>query len=679
MAAPRDVVQRVQELRRLIEYHNYKYYVEDNPEISDLEYDRLVEELKRLEEQYPELVTPDSPTQKVGGQPVGYLPTVIHDPPMLSMDNTYNQGELREFDARVRRMLNGEPVEYTVELKIDGVALAVTYENGVLVRGATRGDGTRGDDVTHNVKTIKDLPLRLLGDDAPPLIEIRGEAYMRNSDLAAVNEEQRRLGQREFANPRNAVGGSIKLLDPRICARRRIRFFAHGLGKCEGIDFRTELEFLRWVRAHGVPVVPVDGPFSSIDQVIQRCDAWQDEIPNLDFEVDGFVVKVNDFSQRERLGATSKAPRWMIAYKIEKWEAVTQIKNIRVQVGKTGILTPVADLEPVEIAGTTVSRVSLHNADEIERKDIRIGDWVVVEKAGKVIPHVVRVLKERRTGEEKKFVFPDRCPVCGGPVARDEGGVYIRCLNPACPAKLKQRIRYFAHRDAMDIQGLGEKLIDQLVDKGLVDSIADLYNLRLPELVKLERMGAKSATNLLNEIEKSKQRGLDRLLTGLAIPHVGRHIAEVLAQRFRTMDRLMNASLAELESIPEIGPIIAASVYEWFRDEENRALVEELKRLGVDMEYRGSEEAAAPGELPLAGKTFVVTGTMKNYTRSEIQELIKRHGGRVASSVSRNTDYVVVGENPGSKLDRARELGIPTISEEELEQMIRAGTAAASG
>ena len=671
MAAPADVVKRVEELRRLIEYHNYKYYVEDSPEISDRDYDRLVEELRRLEEKYPELVTPDSPTQKVGGQPVGYLPTVIHDPPMLSMDNTYNQEELRAFDQRVRRMLNGEPVQYLVELKIDGVAVSCTYERGRLVQGATRGDGVRGDDITHNVRTIKDLPLRLLGDDVPELIEIRGEAYMRNSDLSAVNEEQRRIGQREFANPRNAVGGSLKLLDPRICARRRIRFFAHSLGKCQGIEFRNELEYFRWVRTHGVPVVEHRGPFDSIEQVIDLCNRWVEELAELDYEVDGFVIKVNDFTQRERLGATSKAPRWLIAYKIEKWEAETQIRNIRVQVGKTGILTPVADLEPVEIAGTIVSRVSLHNADEIERKDIRIGDWVVVEKAGKVIPHVVRVLRERRTGKERKFEFPKRCPVCGGPVRRDPGGVYIRCMNPACPAKLKQRIKFFAHRDAMDIQGLGDKLIEQLVEKGLVNSIADIYKLTLSQLVKLERMGVKSATNLLKEIEKSKARGLERLLTGLAIPHVGRYAAELLAKHFRTMDRLMAASRAELEAIPEIGPVIAESVYEFFRDPENRQLVEELKRLGLNMEYRPEEEQA-PGK-PLAGKTFVVTGTLQNYTRAEVEELIRRNGGRVASSVSRNTDYVVVGENPGSKLQRARELGVPTITEEELERMIAQG------
>ena len=669
MAAPPDVVRRVEELRRLIEYHNYKYYVEDAPEISDREYDRLVEELKRLETRYPELVTPDSPTQKVGGQPVGYLPTVTHDPPMLSMDNTYNEGELRAFDQRVRRWLHGEPVQYLVELKIDGVALSCTYEHGRLVRGATRGDGVRGDDITHNVKTIRDLPLRLLGDGAPALIEIRGEAYMRNSDLSVVNEEQRRAGQREFANPRNAVGGSLKLLDPRICARRRIRFFAHSLGKCEGISFRNELEFFQWVKRHGVPVVEHRGPFESIDRVIELCNRWVEELPGLDYEVDGFVIKVNDFDQRERLGATSKAPRWVIAYKIEKWEAETAIRDIRVQVGKTGTLTPVADLEPVSIAGTTVSRVSLHNADEIKRKDIRIGDWVVVEKAGKVIPHVVRVLKERRTGKERPFVFPDHCPVCGKPVRRDEGGVYIRCTNPACPAKLKQRIKFFAHRDAMDIQGLGEKLIEQLVGKGLVNSVADLYKLKLDELAALERMGVKSATNLLNELQKSKARGLAPLLTGLAIPHVGRYAAELLARHFGSIDRLMNAGRAELEAIPEIGPVIAESVYEFFHDPENRQLVEELKTLGLDMTHR----AEGPTDQPLAGKTFVVTGTLKNYTRSEVEELIRSHGGRVASSVSRNTDFVVVGENPGSKLARARELGVSTISEEELERMIRSG------
>ncbi len=669
--ASQDAAKRIEELRRQIEYHNYRYYVLDEPEISDREFDQLMAELKRLEGEHPELVTPDSPTQKVGGQPIDRFRTVTHRVPMLSMDNTYEEGELREFDARVRRQLGRQSYEYVVEPKIDGVAVSVTYRHGRLQFGATRGDGVRGDDITHNIRTVRNLPLRLLGDGPPELLEVRGEVFISNSDFARVNELQARRGERTFANPRNAASGTLKLLDPRICAERRLQFLAHGMGEAAGLAVKRHSEYLDAVRRLGVPVVPHSLPLPSIDRVLEYCDELSKRAPEeFDFELDGFVVKINSFEHQRRLGATAKAPRWMIAYKLEKWEAETKVKQIRVQVGKTGTLTPVADLEPVEIAGTTVQHVSLHNADEIKRKDIRIGDHVVVEKAGKIIPHVVRVLKQKRTGREKPFQFPARCPVCGGKVEKDEGGVYIRCINSACPAQLKERIKFFAHRDAMDIEGLGEKLIEQLVDRGLVGSLADLYKLKLDQLVQLERMGRKLAENLLAAIEASKRRDLARLITGLAVRHVGARTAEILCERFGTMERIMNASQEELEAVPEIGPVVAASIRQFMTSLKNRKLIDELGRLGLKMQ---SELARPRGELPLAGKTIVVTGTLAKYSRQEVEELIKRHGGRPTASVSRGTDFVVVGENPGSKLQKARQLGVPTISEDELEAMIRTG------
>jgi DNA ligase (NAD+) len=663
-----DPGSRIEELRRLIEYHNSKYYVEDSPEISDREFDRLLDELKQLEARHPEFASLDSPTQKVGGQPINRFQTVTHTVPMLSIENTYNEGELREFDSRVRKVLRDEPPAYVVELKIDGVAVSVIYRDGRFELGATRGDGERGDEVTHNLRTVRDLPLRLRGT-APSLIELRGEVYMMNADLARLNERQAERGEKLFANPRNASSGTLKLLDPRICAERRLRFMAHGFGLAEGVEIATHMQFLDLVRGLGIPVVPHSPILEAIDPVLDYCHEWAERTHELDFEIDGFVVKVNDFAQRERLGATSKAPRWVIAYKMEKWEAETRVLDIRVNVGKTGTLTPVADLQPVQIAGTTVSHVSLHNADEIERKEVMIGDTIIVEKAGKIIPHVVRVEKEKRTGTERKFHFPKQCPSCSGPIVKDEGGVYLRCVNPSCPAQLKERLRFWAHRDAMDVEGLGEKLIDQLVDSGLVKSIPDLYRLTLNQLVELERMGEKSAQNLLEGLDASKSRDLSRLLTGLAIRHVGTRTAEILSEHFPTMDRLLAASCEDFEEIHEVGPIMAASIHQFFANDANRRLIADLRGLGVRME--STLKPKSTDAMPLAGKSFVVTGTMERYSRPEIESLIKDHGGRVSSNVSKKTDYVVVGADPGSKADKARTLGVPTISESELEKMLK--------
>lgn len=662
----RSPAEEIAQLRELIRYHDWKYYVEAAPEITDREYDRLMDRLKALEAEHPELITPDSPTQRVGGEPVGELATVEHRTPMLSIDNTYSREELRAYGARVRKLLPGERIEWVVELKIDGVAVSLLYEDGLLVRGATRGDGRVGDDITHNVRTVRGVPLRLLGKEVPRVLEVRGEIYMTNSDLVELNQRQKEKGLPTFANTRNVTAGTIRLLDPKLCAERRLRFFCHGLGYAEGVKARTHMEFLQEAASYGLPTTPLVRCFDDFEAACDYAEDMIEHLYELDFEIDGLVLKVNRFEQRERLGATSKSPRWVIAYKFEKYEATTRVKDIRVQVGKTGTITPVADLEPVEIAGTTVSRASLHNADEIARKDVRVGDVVVVEKAGKIIPHVVRVEKHQRTRPLPPFVFPEKCPSCRTKLVRDEGGVYIRCPNLHCPDQVRERLLYFASRNAMDIEGLGEKLVDQLVRRGLVRSYADLYRLKMEDLVELERMGKKSSENLLQAIQASKGRGLARLLTALAIRHVGAKAAALLAEHFRSMDALRKASVEELSSIYEIGPVIAQSVYDYLHSPFGQETIEELRRVGVEME-QAAEKAASRA---LEGKTFVVTGTLKKYSRDQIHELIQRHGGRPTSSVSKNTDYLIVGDEPGGKLAKAQQLGVKIISEEEFETML---------
>jgi len=660
---PSDPAAEIAKLCEAIRDHDRKYYVEAAPEISDLDYDRLVEKLKKLEAEHPELVQPDSPTQRVGDQPVDGLEQVEHRVPMLSIDNTYSLAELRKYEERTAKLLGGESIEWVVELKIDGVAVSLVYENGVLVRGVTRGNGRVGDDITHNVRTVGDVPLRLSGDAVPAVLEVRGEIYMANSDLVRLNEAQEKKGDPPFANTRNVTAGSIRLLDPRICAQRRLRFFGHGVGLAEGLRAQTHMEFLDELRACGLPATPRVECFGSFDAAVDHCETLIERLHELDFEIDGLVLKVNRFDQRERLGSTAKSPRWLIAYKFEKYEATTRLNAIRVQVGKTGAVTPVAELEPVELAGTIVSRASLHNADEIERKDVRPGDVVVVEKAGKIIPHIVRVEKHERKGKLPKYAFPKQCPECATELVKDEGGVYIRCPNLECPAQVKERIRYYASRNAMDIEGLGDKLVDQLVAQGLVRGYGDLYRLKLEQLMGLERMGRKSSENLLDGIEASKERGLARLLNALAIRHVGARVAMVLAESFGSMDALREASVDELSATGEIGPIIAESVHGFLHTEVGRRTIADLRELGVKMEAAAT---AAEGPRVLEGKTLVVTGTLQRYDRDEIKELIARHGGRAASSVSKKTDYVVAGEKAGSKLTKARELGVPVLTEDEL-------------
>jgi len=666
---PSLVATQIEALREEIRHHDRLYYVDAAPELTDLEYDKLLSRLQELEAEHPELITPDSPTQRVGGEPVDHLQTVAHRLPMLSIENSYSVEELRKYHERIVKLLPDEPIEWVVELKIDGVAASVRYEDGVLVQALTRGNGTSGDDITHTIRTVVDVPLRLLGEEVPPVLEVRGEVYMTNSRLVELNEQRQQAEEAPYANTRNLAAASIKLLDPREAAERKLHMFCHGTGEVDGIRSDNYLDFLDELAGYGLRPTPSVARFASFEAALEHCEELIESLHELDFEIDGLVLKVNNFDQRARLGNTSKSPRWLIAYKFEKYEAVTRLNQIRVQVGKTGAITPVADLEPVELAGTVVSRASLHNAEEIERKDVRVGDVVVVEKAGKIIPHIVRVEKHERKGRLPKFAFPTECPECGGRVEQDDGGVYIRCMNMDCPAQVKERVQYFASRNAMDIDGLGDKLVEQLVSAGLVRRFADLYRLTSEQLQELERMGQRSSDKLMQAIEVSRTRGLARLLNALSIRHVGRTVSGVLAKQFGDIEALRQADVEQLSEIDEIGDIIAESVCEFFASEYGSQTVDELLAVGV--QATAAEETVASAVL--AGKTLVVTGTLVEYTRDEIKQLIEQHGGRAGSSVSKKTDYVVAGEKAGSKLTKAQELGVPVLSEEEFRQLIEAG------
>jgi DNA ligase (NAD+) len=606
----------------------------------------------------------------VGGEPIEGFPTVEHSVPMLSIENTYNFDEVRAWDARVRRALNpGETVRYTVEIKIDGVSVTLRFEAGRFSGGATRGDGQRGDDISSNLRTIASIPLRLAGKSPPDLLEVRGEVYTTRAEFVRQNEARAQAGELIHANPRNSTAGALKLLDARLCAERKLVFAAHGLGAHSTIGSHSWFEILAKMRRWGIPVSPGTIVCESIDQVIEHAKKSESGRSELPFQIDGLVIKVDDLSQRERLGVRAKSPRWVIAFKYEAEQAATRLVGITVQVGKTGKLTPVADLEPVVLAGTTVKRATLHNADEIARKDIRIGDLVVVEKAGEIIPQVVRVEAEARTGNERTFSFPQRCPSCGGPVTRAPGEVDYRCDNPPseCPAQFKEWLRWYAHRNAMDIENLGEKLIDQLVDGGLIKSLADLYRLDEPTLAALDRMGEKSAKSLVSALSASKSRTLDRFLTGLSIRHLGSRSAELLAERFETLDRVRSASLDELLSVPQLGPVLARSVHAYLHDAKHSKLLDELTELGV--EPKPVRRVARAG-LALAGKTVVITGTLPQRSRAEAEMLIKQHGGKVTGSVSKSTSLVLAGTDPGSKLEKARSMGIPVIDEGELERLV---------
>jgi len=665
------IAERVDELRRQIDHHNYKYYVEAQAEISDRDFDRLLQELKDLEAAHPELVTPDSPTQRVGGQPIEGFRTVRHRLPMLSIDNTYNADELREFDKRVRKALgNDAGVTYVVEPKIDGVAMSMTYEHGLFTVGATRGNGEEGDDVTHNLRTINELPLRLKSGKPPALFEVRGEVYMTRDELARLNRQRAEKGQKLYDNPRNLTAGTLKLLDPRQSAERHLRLFAYGQGAVEGVEITSQLQLLGLLRHYGFPVNPHITSFDAIDQVIAYVNSWAAQRNDLPYETDGLVIKVNDFEQRRRLGTTTKVPRWVAAYKFAAEQALTKVLSIDLSVGKNGTLTPTANLQPVRLAGTTVSRATLHNADFMATKDVRVGDMVVVEKAGEIIPYIVRSEHGARTGEEKPFVWPKTCPVCGSPVKRDEKGkgVFYRCTGHNCVGRLKKVLIEFGKRKAMDIEGLGEEIVNQLVDSSLVRSVPDLYRLTKEQLVELERMGDKSAQNLLDGIEASKGRGLARVLTGLAIPGVGDTVADLIADALPNADKLMQASDERLSEIKGIGPVLAASVHDYTHSAAGRKTLDQMKELGVKLTQ---ERRAKPaGAAALAGKTFVVTGTLAKYGREEIEDLIKSLGGKASGSVSKKTDYVVAGEKAGSKLDKAKELGVAVLSEAEFDKLI---------
>lgn len=669
--ATKAIEREVQQLRAEIDRHNYLYYVEAAPEISDREFDRLLKRLEALEVEHPELVTPDSPTQRVGGQPLEFFAQVEHAVPMLSIDNTYSYDEVREWDARVRRGLAaGEAVRYVVELKVDGVAVSLRYEQGRFALGATRGDGYRGDDITTNLKTVRNVPLKLT-DGYPEALEVRGEVYMTNSELVRLNEQRAAAEEPPYANPRNSTAGSLKLLDPRLCAKRRLLFVSHGLGESRGLKADSYWDILAQMKSWGVPVSPHNAAYDTIEEVIEHARAWESKRNTLDFQTDGLVIKVDGLGQRQRLGARSKSPRWVIAFKYSAEQAVTKIMGITVQVGKTGKLTPVADLVPVPLAGTTVKRASLHNADEIARKDVRIGDTVVIEKAGEIIPQVVRVEVEARDGTERPYPFPKTCPSCGAPVVREEGEADHRCTNPPsrCPAQLEEGIRWFAHRDAMDVEGLGEKLIHQLVEKGLVRSLADLYRLDVPTLAALERMGEKSAENLVAGLEASKPRSLDRFLTGLTIRHVGTRVAEILAERFGTLEKLRAATLADLEAVPGLGPVVTSTVHEFLANPDNARTIDDLLAVGV-RPAPVTAVTASSATLPLLGKTIVITGTLPKRSRNETEALIKRFGGKVTGSVSKATSFLLAGSEPGSKLEKARQLNIPILDEAELERML---------
>jgi DNA ligase (NAD+) len=672
-----EIQKEIETLQADLERHNRLYYVDAQPEVSDLEYDQLLKKLEQLEAAHPEYDSSDSPTRKVGGAPIDGFKTVEHRVPMISIDNVYEiensdpkKPDVRKFDHRVRELLDTQP-EYLIEYKIDGVALALIYENGRLTQAVTRGDGRTGDDVTHNARTIGGVPLRLTGNNIPPVVEIRGEAYIANSDFAKIRAAQEAAGEQPFANTRNSTAGGLKTLDPKVCAERKLRFFAHGIGYSAGITAERHSDFLELVRNSGIPTSPGTAVFPDIDSLLEHAESMMESLHELDFEVDGLVIKVNNLEQQAELGSTNKAPRWVIAYKWERYEAVTKVVDIVIQVGKTGTLTPVANLEPVEIAGTTVSRSSLHNRDEINRLGIRVGDSVVVEKAGKIIPHIVRVEEHLRDGSQQPFVFPVKCPACESEVLQDEGGVYVRCQNPSCPAQLRETLKFFASRSAMDIEGLGIKQIESMVENGQLASLPDIYRLheKRESLLTPKRTNEKSVDKLLAAIEKTKTQPLWRLLIGLNIRHVGNRIAQVLAAKFGTIDEIFSKTEEELAAVDDIGSVIAASVHSFFTSEVGRRAVEEFRELGLNMGEPVPENDDSVVKK-LDGKTLVVTGTLQRFTRTEIKELIQKHGGRAASSVSKKTDYVVAGKEAGSKLEKALELGVKVLSEDEFFSLI---------
>ncbi len=664
------IIQQVEELRSLVQQASYAYYVLDNPIMEDAVYDRLYRELQQLESQYPELASPDSPTARVGEKPVSHFSSVQHKIPLYSLENAFNVEELKNWEKRWQRQVpSPSAAEYVCELKIDGSALALSYENGVLVRGATRGDGTAGEDITQNVRTIRSIPLRLQTENCPPLVEVRGEAFLPLDIFQQINQERRDAGEQLFANPRNAAAGTLRQLDPKIVARRKLDFFAYTLqipGQDDISIVRTQWEALELLQKMGFKVNPNRTLSPTSKEVAQYYQRWDTERLNLPYMTDGVVVKLNSFSLQAELGFTQKFPRWAIALKYAAEEAPTRVENIAVNVGRTGALTPLAQMRPVQLAGTTVSRATLHNADRIRELDIRIGDTVIVRKAGEIIPEVLRVLVELRPADAQVFQMPQNCPVCEQPVVRTLGEAVTRCVNASCPAILKGAIEHWVSRDALDINGMGEKLGHQLVDKGLVCSVADIYELTPQKLQTLERMGNKLAEKLIDAIALSKTKPWSRVLYGLGIRHVGSVNAQTLTQKFPTVEQLAQAEIHDIAAVYGIGAEIAGSVHQWFRIEANQTLISRLQNLGLQLKAEFKEIPVTP----LTDKTFVITGTLPTLKREEAKELIQKAGAKVTDSVSKKTDYLVVGEDAGSKLAKAQKLGITCLEEAQLLELL---------
>jgi len=669
MVTKEQAEKRIEELRKLIRHHNYLYYVLNKPEISDAQYDKLMNELKELESKFPELITPDSPTQRVGAPPAEQFETVKHVRPMLSLDTAMEKEEIKKFDERVKRELGIDDVEYVAEPKLDGLSVELIYEHGKLVMGSTRGDGINGENVTENIKTIRAVPLVLRSEEipVPDVLAVRGEVIMHIDDFEELNKKLIEKGEQPMANPRNGAAGSLRRLDPRETAERPLDIFFYEIMDIRGYDgINTQWKALQSLKKWGLKVNPLVRKCREIEEAIEYHEEMAEKRDRLSYEIDGIVIKVNRFDYQEKLGAKSRSPRWAIAYKFPPREEVTEIVDIVVQVGRTGTLTPVALLKPVDVKGVTVSRATLHNQDFIDQMDIRIGDTVKVARAGDVIPEVVAVLKEKRTGREKKFHIPDKCPVCGSDVVKD--GAFYRCTGGlSCPAQLKRAITHFASKGAMDIEGLGGKTVDMMVDSGLIKGVSDLYFIKKEDLLKLPRFAEKSADNLLNAIEESKNRSLARFIYALGIPNVGEHVARLLAKKFGSLENLMKASKEDLLSIYEIGPEIAENVVAFFREKHNLDEIEKMRQAGVRA-TTAVEKKEEGG--PLQGKTFVFTGALQNFSRDEAKAIVEELGGRASSSVSKSTDYVVVGENPGSKYEKAKKLGVKIITEEEFMEMI---------
>lgn len=657
----KDTKKRIKKLRDEINYHNFKYYVENSPVISDYEFDQLLKELESLETRFPDLVTPDSPTQRVGGEPLEGFTTVEHKKTMLSLDNTYTYDELREFDERVKK--NVEDAHYVVEPKIDGTGVALLYEKGVLVRGATRGDGVRGDDITSNLKTIPSIPLRLR-DKTLKNVEVRGEVYFPLKGFRKYNRKQAEKGEAVFANPRNAAAGSLRQLDPKIVASRPLDIFIYTISFSEK-DFLTHEKAIKVLQKAGFRVNPLVKKVENMEEVIRYCEELEKKRETLDYEIDGAVIKVNSLAKQKELGETTKHPRWAIAYKFAAKQATTKLKDIVIQVGRTGTLTPVAILDPVPVGGVTVSRATLHNFDELKRKDVKIGDSVLVERSGDVIPQVVKSVKEKRTGNEKARRIPKKCPICGSKIVHIEDEVAVRCPNRMCPARLKWRIKYYASRDAMDIDHLGESTIDKLIENDLIDNIADLYNLKKEDILTLEGFKEKSAQNLLDSIEKSKNQSLSRLIYGLGIRHVGKYAAQLLASQYNSIDILAKIDIEELKEIHGLGDKTAEAIGTFFATEENIELINKLKNIGIK-----THEVVRTEDMPLKGKKFVFTGGLQSLSRPDASDAVKQKGGIVSSSVSKDTDYVIAGEKPGSKYEKAKKMGLTILNEEEFKKLV---------